>query len=288
MSGARRIVAPLVSISRDTDTEQQDQAADKQEGEGEGVAELRIHGVGAVLFLEDLQEVSQKTGGQFKYIAKHSVEGLAKIHRVLNPSSFYNKNEQGLKIEYARAEAQALADTESLKSGFAGEGTGVREQTIAADLVEAWEDLRLLAERAEEPRLQSHRFMKETVRKSPTWQLADLWQRLQLSTLVHRERARVTEEVKEWIEVQQQAGRLPRQLPPQVDVTKIGLPAPMIEDFVKAHTPSALTLSDDFWAPLLDILTAEDPKARAQLLVQITQEEIKVTRARVNLKELLG
>lgn len=271
--GGRRLLAPLAPEAADTSDAP------------------RVSTVAAVLYLEELEEVSAQSGGTVKYVAHHSVEGLAKINKLLNPSAFFKTNEQGAKLDYAYAEVELLRDPEAIGAGVVGLGGSaatVTRLSAATRLAEAWEDIRLVAERIDEPRMQSNRLIVDSVRRSPTWQLAQLWQRLQLSAQAHRERVRVTGEVKEWIEVLQQQGRLPRQLPPQVDVTKLGLPAPLLEAFVKSHSAGGMTLGDEFWEPLLEVLSSSSADSRSELLIRLAADELKVMQARSSLKELLG
>ncbi|CAE8741286.1 unnamed protein product, partial [Polarella glacialis] len=66
----------------------------------------RLAEVGVVFYLTDLQDVSEETSGEVKYVCNHSVIGRVRIGRVLNPSAWFNGE------AYLRAETVPLDDTD--------------------------------------------------------------------------------------------------------------------------------------------------------------------------------
>jgi len=266
LRGCRRLVAPFVALP----------------GGNEGPN--RLFTVGAVLHLEELQDMTEKTGGQFKYIATHSVEGLAQLKRVLNPAAMLTKNSEGRRLNYMRAEIEMLA----YQTKEADQAEFNSTASLRSKLEDAWEEIRLIAERLNEPRLNSARYLTERISSSSLCQLADLWQRLGLNLDAHRGRLRVNLQVKEWISVQQARGNLPQVLPQQIDISKLGLPVPLVEAVVKYYSQGAVSTDIVFWEPLLEILVAKGPEERGALLLQQAQKEARMARARVALKDLLG
>lgn len=52
----------------------------------------RFAQMGVLFELQDLKEVSEQTADQIKYICNHKVTGRVKIHRVLNPEAWENRD----------------------------------------------------------------------------------------------------------------------------------------------------------------------------------------------------
>jgi len=52
----------------------------------------RFAQTGVLFELEDLKEVSEQTGDRIKYICSHKVTGRVKIHRILNPEAWENRD----------------------------------------------------------------------------------------------------------------------------------------------------------------------------------------------------
>lgn len=69
-------------------------------------ADLRLATAGVVFYLDDLQEVSEMTQDQVKYVCDHTVIGRVRIKRVLNPSSWFDRS------TYLRAETEAIEDSD--------------------------------------------------------------------------------------------------------------------------------------------------------------------------------
>lgn len=79
--------------------------------------------VGVLFELEDLKEVSEQTNDQVKYICSHRVTGRVKLHRILNPTAWYNRDTY-LKVEGTLMDADtAGTDTkQELKDEYMGDG----------------------------------------------------------------------------------------------------------------------------------------------------------------------
>eukprot|EP00931_Biecheleriopsis_adriatica_P120392 TRINITY_DN95513_c0_g1_i1.p1 TRINITY_DN95513_c0_g1~~TRINITY_DN95513_c0_g1_i1.p1 ORF type:complete len:388 (-),score=77.19 TRINITY_DN95513_c0_g1_i1:121-1284(-) len=264
MSGSRRFVVPFTG----------------------GMPVRRFHAVGSVFHLDDLQDLSEKSGGKVKYLAQHSVRGRARVLRVLNPRSSFEVDKDGLQTDYLRAEVQLLPDAKEAR----GEGPADAglDDASSSLLLDAWQDLFQLASTLEEPRLASLDVIKEEVRKSSTWQLAYLWQQLQQQIRKHREKVKVSSALGDWIRGQQVAGRLPSQLPEQVDVSKIGVPDSLALQIAKVRHSDGTNLGSGFWDPFLRILATESRSDRGQLLVDEALEEVEKTRTRSLLRDIVG
>ena len=62
----------------------------------------RFASAGAVLYLEDLKEVSEQTNDQLKYVTRHKVIGRVTIEKVLNPS------QAGTRETYLQAQVKPI------------------------------------------------------------------------------------------------------------------------------------------------------------------------------------
>eukprot|EP00434_Breviolum_minutum_P025891 symbB.v1.2.022892.t1/scaffold2015.1/size92276/5 len=82
----------------------------------ESQAELRLAQAAVVFYLDDLEEVSEKTQDQVKYVCDHTVIGRVRIKRVLNPSSWFDRS------TYLRAETEAIEDTDDTEDCWKLEG----------------------------------------------------------------------------------------------------------------------------------------------------------------------
>lgn len=242
----------------------------------------RLHAVGSVLFLDDLREVGERTGGRVKYIASHTVRGRARLKTLLNPNALFKTDENGNKVDYLRAEVELVQEPEILKEEV---GFPIASRARLAD---AWEELRSLCASLDEPHLQDDGVVRERASTASTWDLAGLWQALQQALLSHRDRAKVMGQVQEWIVAEQRSGRLPQDLPTPVDISRIGMPDTLVEAFVRAQDPGNFELGDMFWNPFLRMLATDDCAARGELLVDLALEEVSLARARAAVQKALG
>lgn len=85
-SGGRRFIVPPI----------------QQQAPGE----IKLAEVGVVFYLDDLQEVSEQTGDQVKYVCSHSVIGRVRLKKVLNPRAFADRS------TYLRVECEDLIDSD--------------------------------------------------------------------------------------------------------------------------------------------------------------------------------
>lgn len=247
----------------------------------------RLFVVGSLLYLEDLREVSEETGGRVKYIVTHSVKGRARLKRLLNPAALFETDEAGNKIDYLRAEVEFLDDDEDLTaasssgeeggpSSFSSAEAGLRDQLAAA-----WEQLQLVSQGTHEPRFRSE-FIREVVPRSTTWELASAWQEVQMAVSAHRQRAQVLSQASDWIKSQQERGKLPANLPSQLDVGSMGLPESILRGL--SAPPE---FSSEFWTPLLRVLAAGGPDERLRILLRNARDAVQLTTARLSLRSLL-
>jgi len=263
-AGRRHIIAPF---SRPTPA-----------AGGEGLNELRMHSMGPVLYLEDLKVVDQETDGAMEYVATHKVVGRANILRLLNPSAFFDSNAAEANVSYLQAEVEVLTDPQA----------EVRLMATAKQLMESLEELRAVSERLNEPRLQSVAVIKQTVLRSSTWQLLDLWQRLQIASRTHRLRTQVHHVLREWLQRQQSSGRLPTPLPTQLNLAELDVPTPILQAYLRVRNPEDIELGSEFWDRLLGIFAASDGQEHWKLLLEWTREEVKLAFARASVHDVLG
>lgn len=237
----------------------------------------RLFSIGSVLMLEDLKEVSEQSDGAIKYLAKHSVVGRAKIKRLLNPSALFMLDASNARENYLEAEVEVLPESQM----------EVVNTSWVKQAVDSWEELRALSEILDEPRLESKPVIQQSMLRSTSYQLAGLWQRWRVQSAIYREKARVHTALRSFIKGEQQQGRLPKQLPTQLNLQAIGTPTDLIEAYTELTT-RAITLSEDFWGPLLSILADDDSDERRHKLLKLAEKELKITRARSSLRNMLG
>jgi len=188
---------------------------------------------------------------------------------------------EGAKLDHLRAEVKFLSDDEI---GFGGE----LPRPLQTELWTTWEELRRLSEQLDEPRLPSEQFVQHHVSKSTTWVLADLWQKLRIQVETYRQQAPLVAAIQEWVAGEQQSGRLPQQLPRDLDINELGMPESLVDAVWRVRRKEGFEPKAKFWEPFLEVLTTEDSVDRAALLVRMAQEELKNTRARASLQQLFG
>mmetsp|Transcript_18974 Transcript_18974/g.29229 ORF Transcript_18974/g.29229 Transcript_18974/m.29229 type:complete len:408 (+) Transcript_18974:215-1438(+) len=76
----------------------------------------RFAQTGVLFELEDLKEVSEQTADQIKYICNHKVTGRVKLHKILNPEAWSNRDTY-LKVEGTITDDTGK-ETEEAKEGF--------------------------------------------------------------------------------------------------------------------------------------------------------------------------
>lgn len=227
----------------------------------------RLHAIGSVLFLEDLREVSDITGDAVKYVTRHSVRGRARMLRLLNPSALFKTDSNGNKIDYLRAEVELL-DT------IQADAADIEDPTMGTEASEILShELRQLGEVAQavnEPRLKGLEMEPPSLALMGTWRLAESWMAQQMAVRITRGRSRLLQEAREWIATEQQAGRLPADLP--------------VEHMLRGISAGVPELDDDFWEPLLGLLASSDARERANKLIELARTELQLLRARTSLR----
>lgn len=260
-SGRRQILAPL--------------ARGEQLDNGD---RHKLHSVGVVLQLEDLKIVSEDAGMAKTYKVSHKSMGRAKILRLLNPSALYDKGQKGEILDYLQAEVEVYQDPKA----------EVVQTATAKLLMDSLEELRAVSERLDEPRLQSQTIIKQSVLATSTWQLMDLWQRLHIAYMTHREKVHVHHVLREWVERQQEAGKLPTPLPNQLSLAELDAPESVVKAFMRVRNPGLVDMGSEFWDRLLQILATNQAQQRWQLLLEWTQEEVNLALARASVKGVVG
>jgi len=260
-AGQRRLVAPLLRSSAGATN----------------TADRWLHSMAAVLYVEELTVAEADADGAVAYRAKHKVIGRANILRLLNPSALF-QTALGANASCLRAEVDVIPDPHA----------EIVQTATAKQLMQSLEELRKLSERLHEPRLQNEEIIKQSVLTTSTWQLVSLWQRLQIASRTYRARAHVNGVLRDWIEGQQSAGRLPTPLPDRIDIGELNAPASVVEAFMGARDPAGIDLGSEFWDRLLSILAAKDAEERWRQLLEWTREEVNLALARAAVRDVLG
>eukprot|EP00747_Dinoflagellata_sp_TGD_P183853 gnl/TRDRNA2_/TRDRNA2_39020_c0_seq1.p1 gnl/TRDRNA2_/TRDRNA2_39020_c0~~gnl/TRDRNA2_/TRDRNA2_39020_c0_seq1.p1 ORF type:complete len:330 (+),score=45.93 gnl/TRDRNA2_/TRDRNA2_39020_c0_seq1:174-1163(+) len=90
----------------------------------------QIAEVGAILYLNELREISERTQGRAKYLGQHSVIGRARVLKVINPFAFWSRD------TYLTAEVAELNDSDAAADTAAAEAAlhKLMQEVIAAQV----------------------------------------------------------------------------------------------------------------------------------------------------------
>lgn len=91
--------------------------------------EGRFAQVGVLFSLEELKEVSEMTEDQVKYICNHRVTGRVKLHKVLNPEAWENRD------TYLKVRGTIIDDTGFLDEGEDDEADSGMDENISKKMV---------------------------------------------------------------------------------------------------------------------------------------------------------
>eukprot|EP00913_Durusdinium_trenchii_P011695 g10983.t1 len=165
----------------------------------------------------------------------------------------------GNKVNYLRAEVQLLPEPPLPANDVPS------AETWRAELLETWQQLQGLAVSFGEPHL-AESFFTEVAPRISSGILAAAWQQLQVQTQMVRKQRRAMEEVRKIME----EGTMSQD-----------------EAFAQVLAQSRPTDLDwDFWEQLLPLLAAE-PEQRGPMLQELVRDELKLSKARLSLKEAL-
>ncbi|CAJ1386169.1 unnamed protein product [Effrenium voratum] len=126
-------------------------------------AEVRFAEVGVIFYLDDLQEVSEMTQDQIKYVCDHTVIGRVRIKRVLNPAKWFDRT-TFLQAEVEEFEDQDTEDCWKLEGQVMDKLRG---------LIPLYQELR--QPRYDPATLEQMNASKE---EKGLWSLVDLWVQL--------------------------------------------------------------------------------------------------------------
>jgi len=232
----------------------------------------RLFHIGSLLYLTDLQEVSSQTGDRVKYVVSHEVQGRVKLLRLLNPSALFETDSEGNKVNYLKAEVEMLSEQPEEEMP-----ENPRPKMWRENLLASWRQLHNLSQQFEEPRVGEDFFVKIGPNVS-TWVLSAAWQELQVATQVDRGQKRAVQDVEQFLKAmkekdskisgQEALQRVPRGL-------------------LRALSGN-VELSSEFWEPLLQILATQGAEERGQLLLELIQNELKLSSTRFSLKQALS
>lgn len=126
--------------------------------------------VGVVFYLDDLQEVSEQTNDQVKYVCSHSIVGRKRIKRVLNPRAFADRS------TYLRVEVEDVVDIDASEDGTSMEE---RVQNLLADVTSL--------QRKTKQNVQFVDTSTMNVTRNAFWSTADLWDKYTMRCLEQRQ-----------------------------------------------------------------------------------------------------
>jgi len=301
-SGARRFVVPFTkTLLPDGRVRYADMPPEDR----------RMFRICPILEFETIKDRSKQTQNDVKYVVQHSVCGLARIKRILNPSALFQldtggredplrgdcadpdgavRRAQGNLADYLRAEVELLEDEDCLSSASMTDESAQR-------LIGLWTEMFERSIQVDEPRMSSIDFIVDHVLNSSTWKLAESWQNLKMALWSHRERALVRRQAWDWIKKEQDKGRLPQALPPDFNVKAAGLPQSIGRNLFlwsvrarkwNAHPGGGHCLPCDFWDPLLRLLVARSVQERSEILIDLAEDEISLMRARDSVRHALS
>ena len=275
LSGSRRFVVPYTRSLPGGRVRYAEMAPDDR----------RLFCIGSLLYLTDLQEVSSQTGDRVKYVVSHEVQGRVRLLRLLNPAALFETDSEGNKINYLKAEVELLPEEpeeppEAPKPPKAEEPQEKLQEpgpTWRENLLDSWRQLHLLSKHFEEPRVGEDFFLKIGPNVS-TWVLSAAWQELQVATQVDRGQKRALQDVEQFLKNMKEQNS---EMSGQEALQKVP------RGLLRALSGN-VDLSPDFWEPLLQILATNSPEERAQRLLELVQDELKLSNTRLSLKQALS
>lgn len=270
MKGSRYLMAPLAILPHTGRAPTEDTPVDQRQ----------VCTVGALLKLTDLKEVSEQTDGVVKYKARHTVVGRARLRGILNPSAAFEVDDYGAKIDYLRGEVEIMHDDELHEGGM--------DPNAPEEMAKAMEELRCLSATLSEPRLESEEVIQNAMTNTTSWQIASLWTKLQQSKKRHRDGIHLISQVEDWVKMQQELGKLPQELPDELDPRAIGMPEDLLNQVKNMQQRIPPPLESGFFEPLLQVLGEDSARVRGELLTEMIENEVRATRARASLRSLLG
>jgi len=187
--------------------------------------EGRFSQVASVFYLKDLQEVSEQTGDQIKFICEHEVIGRVNITKVLNPSAWEDRSTY-LKVEFQPMEDEE-EDLQNIRSA---------EEAVTG----AYRSLVDLQHELDE----NVKFTKDSMNNfnisqdGGLWATISMWQIFQQQRLLSRQQemqAEFQEKLLKYLMKSQGGGGLPdvvdiNELPEELQVEVRALQARMAED----------------------------------------------------------
>jgi hypothetical protein len=271
-SGSRRIVVPFCRTRQDGRVRMGEMPE----------KDRRVHACGSLLYLTNLEDVREKTNGEYRFLATHEVRGRVSINRLLNPAVlFCDDQDAQFETEYLRGEMDVLDDHDV----DVHNEDGLRNISDWEPTKEAWTELNGLSETLEEPRLHGSSALQDI--GGSTWRATAVFELLTRKLKAHREHANTYGEVRKWIKEQQEAGKLPQTLPEQLNACKLGVPPVLVEKLRKAEKLKP-ELSEEHWLPFLRIFATSDVEERGQMLRKMVCTETEMTRTAVMLKRMLA
>eukprot|EP00287_Rhodomonas_sp_CCMP768_P002159 CAMPEP_0196735810 /NCGR_PEP_ID=MMETSP1091-20130531/14097_1 /TAXON_ID=302021 /ORGANISM="Rhodomonas sp., Strain CCMP768" /LENGTH=374 /DNA_ID=CAMNT_0042079481 /DNA_START=162 /DNA_END=1286 /DNA_ORIENTATION=+ len=201
--------------------------------------EQRFSQVASVFYLKDLQEVSEQTGDQIKFICEHEVIGRINITKVLNPKAWEDRSTY-LKVEFQDVEDED-EDQEQIRSA---------EEAVT----ESYQSLVDLQHELDE----NVKFTKESMNNfnisqdGGLWATISMWQIFQQQRLLSRQQEMQAEfQEKLLAYLMKSKDGLENGLPEVVDISELpeelqaevrGLQARMNEDLAPLQTRDAMDL----------------------------------------------
>jgi len=271
-SGSRRLVVPFCRTRQDGRVRMGEMPEEHR----------RVHSCGSLLYLTKLEDVRERSNGEYRFLATHEVRGRVSINRLLNPAVLFCDDEDAqFETEYPRGEVRILDDHDVEVHNE----DGLRNLPDWEPTEEAWTELNGLSETLEEPRLHGSSAIQELGGSS--WRATAVFELLTRKLRAHREHANTYGEVRKWIKEEQKAGRLPQSLPEQLNACKLGVPPVLVEKLKRAEKGRP-ELREEHWLPFLRILAAGDVNERAQLLRKMVCQEKEMARTAVMLKRMLA
>jgi Lon protease-like protein len=237
--------------------------------------------MGVLFVLEDLNEVSEVTGDQVKYICNHRVTGRVKIKRILNPEAWENRD------TYLKVEGTIYDDSGRKSEGNIDVDDGAAAPREENALKESFADLVKIQHDSEE----DVRFTRTSVNslaidpgagESSLWHTVQLWQNYAEQRLVARQNDLQQEFQEKLLDfLQKEKGLKEEELPSAIGFADLS-PALQaeVQELQKRIGVELKPLMIESTLTMQKILEAEDHKARCNLLRHFIDSERKRLSAR--------
>jgi Lon protease-like protein len=235
--------------------------------------EVCLGEVGVVLYLDELQEVSEQTNDQVKFVCQHSVIGRVRLKKVLNPRSFADQS------TYLRVECEDMVDSDADVDCAEGEKR-------LEGLVTSLQELQAKSGAGQRPWLSSTEGAMNATRGPGFWKLVSGWESY-LGQRMQLRKAKFEQDLQQMIVSYLKSTQA--EMPPQVSLGELPEElqrevALLQEQYREEISPLIRVYRDSVQV----LVQAESHGERLEILSGLLEQERKRVEAQLALKNIFG